>query len=241
VLNGRRSREEHERLPLTAAELALDARRAVAAGANSLHLHPRDADGLQTLAPEACGGALAAVRAAAPGVPVGVTTCAPAEPDCDRRLALLRAWQELPDFASVNLAEPGALDLCELLRRRGVGLELGLFTPADAELLLAGGLAGGALRILVEPRQPEPAPALAIAAAIEEVLAAGGVSTPQLQHGRDAAAWPVLRASLRRGHGIRIGLEDTLVLADGSRARHNTDLVAAARELIEPVTERRPR
>jgi len=43
-------------------------------------------------------------------------------------------------------------------------------------------------------------------------------------------AWTVLDAALARGRDIRIGLEDTLVLSDGSRARGNADLVAEALE-----------
>jgi len=35
----------------------------------------------------------------------------------------------------------------------------------------------------------------------------------------------------RRGLDTRVGLEDTLYLADGTRARSNADLVTAARHL----------
>jgi uncharacterized protein (DUF849 family) len=42
------------------------------------------------------------------------------------------------------------------------------------------------------------------------------------------ATWQVIRAALRHGRDIRIGLEDTTVLPDGSTAAGNASLVAAA-------------
>ena len=74
---------------------------------------------------------LTAVRAAAPGLPVGVTTGAWAEPDPDARVALIEAWTVLPDFASVNWHEAGAERVAAALLDRGVGVEAGLW-HADA-------------------------------------------------------------------------------------------------------------
>ena len=45
------------------------------------------------------------------------------------------------------------------------------------------------------------------------------------------ATWQVLRASLADGQDIRIGLEDTTLLPDGSIAPDNATLVAAAARL----------
>jgi uncharacterized protein (DUF849 family) len=69
-LNGRTTREQAPLVPLTAEELARDALACVQAGAACVHMHPRGADGLETLDPEVIDSAAAAVRAAA-GVPVG--------------------------------------------------------------------------------------------------------------------------------------------------------------------------
>ena len=54
---------------------------------------------------------------------------------------------------------------------------------------------------------------------------------PRLQHGEDDNAWSALEDAVRRGVDTRIGLEDVLVLPDGSWAHDNAALVAAAREL----------
>jgi uncharacterized protein (DUF849 family) len=53
-----------------------------------------------------------------------------------------------------------------------------------------------------------------------------------VHHGDGVASWAVSQRGLRRGHGMRTGLEDTTVLADGRRARDNAELVRAAVALL---------
>ncbi|HEX2508541.1 MAG TPA: 3-keto-5-aminohexanoate cleavage protein [Miltoncostaeaceae bacterium] len=96
ALNGDRG---HPATPRTPGELAAEARAAVAAGARSLHLHPYDDAGRQTLAAAPCAAALRAVRDACPGVEISLSTSAAIEPDPARRDALVAAWTELPDLA----------------------------------------------------------------------------------------------------------------------------------------------
>ncbi len=55
-----------------------------------------------------------------------------------------------------------------------------------------------------------------------------GFTAPRLHHGYGAATWPVLRAAIRLGRDIRVGLEDTTILADGGPASGNGELVEAA-------------
>jgi uncharacterized protein (DUF849 family) len=55
---------------------------------------------------------------------------------------------------------------------------------------------------------------------------------PVLLHGEGTSAWPVFGVAAREGLQARIGLEDSLVLPDGSPARGNADLVRAARAQI---------
>jgi uncharacterized protein (DUF849 family) len=229
-LNGGRAPGEHPALPLTPAQLAAAARDAVAAGAGALHIHPRRADGSQSVEADDVAAAITAVRAACPGVPVGGTTVASVEPDPARRLALVQAWTVRPDFVSVNFSEPGAEQLCAALLQAGVGIEPGLSSADDARLLIATGLAGGCVRLLIEPDGPEIAAALATAHAIDALLDAAGITTPRLLHSSEQPTWPLLDEALRRGYDTRIGLEDTLVLPDGRPARDNAQLVATAWE-----------
>ena len=84
------------------------------------------------------------------------------------------------------------------------------------------------MRVLVEPADGDAEDLVEGAPGIERALLAVGVTAPQLHHGAGRATWAVLAAARKRGHDIRIGLEDTTVLADGTAARDNTELVAAA-------------
>ncbi len=227
-LNGGRPAGSIPGLPVTPAELAADARAAVAAGAGAIHVHPRDAEGHQRLDASAVGAAVQAIRGAVPGVPVGVTTGAWIEPDVARRLELIGSWEVLPDFASVNFHEDGAEEIALLLIERGVGVEAGLWRPEAAERFVASGLAERCLRVLLEPMEQAPADPLTNAGAMQALLDEAGVGVPRLLHGIRATAWPVLRAALESGLDTRIGFEDTAEMPDGARAPGNAALVAAA-------------
>jgi uncharacterized protein (DUF849 family) len=229
ALNGDRA---HPAAPRTPAELAADAAAAVAAGAEALHLHPYDDEGRETLAAEPCAAALRAVRASCPGVPVSLSTSAAIEPDPARREALVAAWTELPELASVNQGERGAAELCELLMARGVGVEAGLLSLADARAFVARDVAARCARALVEPLDADPEEAVRHAEAIERTLAEAGLGLEQVHHGDGIASWAVNRRALARGHGIRTGLEDTPLLPDGRPAAGNAELVAAAAALM---------
>jgi hypothetical protein len=84
------------------------------------------------------------------------------------------------------------------------------------------------VRVLVEPQEREPADALANADAVRARLADAGIDRPLLQHGYGPAAWEVLRAAVRDGLDVRIGLEDAITLPDGRTTAGNAELVAAA-------------
>ena len=227
-LNGGRRRTDHAATPITPQELAADARAAVAAGAGALHVHPRGADERETLDPAACGAAVAAMRGTCPGIPVGLSTAAWITPDLRARLAQIETWPVAPDFVSVNFCEPGAAAVCAVLQRRGIGIEAGLWSVADARAFVASGLAARCLRVLVEAQPLPPENAVAAAAAIDAELDAARIALPRVHHGEGAATWAVLAAAVDGGRDIRIGLEDTLELPDGRRAPDTAALVAAA-------------
>jgi uncharacterized protein (DUF849 family) len=72
-INGGCDRESHPRCPITPSEVAADAIAAVAAGAEEIHVHARDADGLESLDPEAVASTVAALRETT-DVFIGVST-----------------------------------------------------------------------------------------------------------------------------------------------------------------------
>ncbi|QIN83610.1 aldolase [Rubrobacter tropicus] len=229
ALNGDR---EHPATPRTPEEIAAEARAAVDAGAASLHLHPYDGDGRETLSAGPCAAALRAVRAACPGVPISLSTSAAIEPDPDRRSALVAAWTDLPDLVTANQGEEGILELCDRLVARGVGIEAGLLSLDDARAFVASGIAPRCARAMVEPLDADPEDAVAHAEAIERALTESGVGLEQVHHGYGVASWAVNRRAVTRGHGIRTGLEDTAVLPDGRETSGNGELVAAAALLL---------
>ena len=59
---------------------------------------------------------------------------------------------------------------------------------------------------------------------------------PVLLHGLDDSCWPLLAHAGERGVQTRIGLEDTVLLPDGSAATDNAELVAAAFELLRTLS-----
>ncbi|MFB9981165.1 3-keto-5-aminohexanoate cleavage protein [Mesorhizobium kowhaii] len=225
-INGARPREFHPRLPLTAQTMASDAAACVAAGAAELHIHPRSIDGRESLA--AVNATVLAVRQACPGTLVGVSTGAWIEDDVERTRTAIGGWRELPDYASVNLSEVDAPGVMELLRNRGVGIEAGLATLADAERFVGLADHSRVLRILIDIDIRDLPAALDEAHGIAAVLERAGVRRPILLHGVDATVWPFVELAHRKRWSTRVGLEDGKTLADGRTARDNAEIVAAA-------------
>ncbi|MFG2355479.1 3-keto-5-aminohexanoate cleavage protein [Streptomyces sp. NPDC048521] len=226
-LNGRRSAADGAGVPMSPEDLARSAAEAVAAGATSVHVHPKTPCGHDSLSPRVLAPALEAIRARVP-VPVGVTTGAWAEPDPAVRLARVREWSVLPDFASVNWHEPGAEEVAAQLFDMGVGIEAGIWSGTDGVARFAvSPLGPRVLRVLAEVTDPDPATAEASARALLAELGTA-FGRPVLLHGEEGGTWPVLRLAVRLGLATRIGLEDTLLLPDGRPAASNAQLVAAA-------------
>lgn len=223
-LNGGRTRAEHPALPQTAAELAVDALAVRQAGAFAVHVHPRDHGGAETLEARACDSAVAAIRAAVPGMPIGLSTSVTIDPDPFARAAAIRAWRRPPDFVSVNVSELGWAGIFRAAMHAGIGVEAGLATPLDAEEFTRSPFVHRALRALVE-----------VEGGVEEARATAQLipdGLPQLWHGYGERTWEVVSAGAAEGVDVRIGLEDTLVLPDGRVATDNAQLVTAALELF---------
>jgi uncharacterized protein (DUF849 family) len=152
------------------------------------------------------------------------------EGDQRRKVAMLSRWTG-PDSATVNLCEDEAVDTMRALMGSGIALEAGIWTVEDAELLLRIGLADRMDRILIELFDVPPSDVEGAADQIHAVLDRADVLAPRLQHGEGDNAWTALEDAVRRGFDTRVGLEDVLVLPNGSHAAGNAALVTAAREL----------
>ena len=224
-----RSLADHSAVPISPEQQATEARASVAAGASAIHVHIRDTHGNETIAPDDVSRSLRAIRAACPGIPVGVRTGAWIVPDLRRRLALIRSWTVLPDFASVNLHEAGAVSVMQSLLERGIGVEAGIWNAPAGHALVQSGLAESCLRVLLEPAEASCSPLINLRQ-MESALS--GVARPRLLHGLGRFAWMFVELAAERQYDARIGFEDTLTLPDGTRANGNADLMIAARRII---------
>lgn len=236
ALNGGYTRDDHPEVPVTLDQLVADAVACRAAGAASVHLHPRRAaDGRESLAAEDHDPVVAAIRGAAPDLEVSCST----HEDIDLgtaadRIAALRAWTSPPDVVSLNLAEDGAVELGAVLLEQGVGIEAGLFTLDGADALLAAPWASMVHRVLVEVIfEHDDRAAVELAQTIDERVA--GLGRPRLWHGDDLANWAVVDAGIAADVDVRVGLEDTLTARDGQPAPANAAQVADA---VARATER---
>ncbi|WP_181707817.1 3-keto-5-aminohexanoate cleavage protein [Chthonobacter rhizosphaerae] len=228
ALNGGRSRRFHPAVPCTPAELARAAAAAVEAGAACLHIHPRDAADRESLDPAVIAPALEAVRRAVPGTPVGVSTGRWIAPGGEARHDAIRRWTVLPDYVSVNLIEPDSAEVISLALAGGIGVEAGVWSPADVDRLAAHKDAGRCLRLLMEINEQDPADAIAVFEATLARADQRGIRLPILAHGLDAGFWAVHAAAMARGLDTRAGLEDCAFRPTGAVARDNADAIAAA-------------
>jgi uncharacterized protein (DUF849 family) len=217
---------------LSPRHLARDARAVAALGVQSLHVHPRDRDGQESLAPGVIGTVVGTIRREAPELEIGVTTARWVEPDPFKRTELIAQWGKLPkharpDVAAVNVHERGWQGVCAALDAVGIGVELGVWTTGDAVQLKQAGLPRGTVRVLAEVTVTDPD--TAVAEAVRILKALGPVPAPILLHGEEGGTWPVLEYAKRNNLDTRIGFEDTLKGPDGTwLATGNEELVRYA-------------
>lgn len=221
--------------------LADDVLAVSALGVGAVHLHVKDADGVDTFGASELAEVLTAIRHIAAALPVGVTTGAWALREPAERVSAIRRWTALPDFASVNWHEEGADEVASALLARGVGVEAGLWRETAIDAWLASPYRDRCLRVLIElPDGLDESQTQAEADRRLRRLRAGVVGRaaerlPVLLHGEGSSCWPALTFAARTRLDTRIGLEDTLTLPDGSPAPSNAALVAEARAVIDTV------
>ncbi|HEY2225848.1 3-keto-5-aminohexanoate cleavage protein [Actinomycetospora sp.] len=238
--NGTRPDGVSPALPSTPEALARDAGAVAALGVRSMHVHPRDQYGRESLDTEVIGTTVASIRRAAPALEIGVPMARWIEPSAFRRTGLAQEWAGLPrharpDVAAVNVHERGWETVCEALASVGIGIELGVWTSGDAVQLKQAGIPQGTVRVTAEVTVTDPDSA--VAEAVRLLRALRPMTVPILLHGEEGGAWPVLEYARRQGFDTRIGFEDTLTGPDGVwSATGNEELVRYA--LGQAVTPR---
>ena len=233
-LNGGHARDFHPRVPIQPDDIAREGESSIAASAAELHIHARGPNGKESLA--SVDETILAVRRTCPGTLIGVSTGAWIESDEIQTRDCIARWRELPDYASVNLAEHDVPAVMELLRQRGVGIEAGLSSVADAERFLKFPGHGQVLRVLLEIEEKELDLARQVADDIAGVLNRAGIRRPILLHGFRATVWPFVGIAHQRRWSTRVGLEDGKHLKDGTIAADNAALVANATAIFRGIS-----
>lgn len=244
----RRRKADHPALPMTTDEIAAAVAACCEAGASLAHVHVRDAEGEHTLDADAYRAVTAAIRAAVGDrVVVQITTEAMGRYTAAQQMTMVQAVR--PEAVSVALREiipdrqqelAGATFLEWLYKARIIPQYI-LYSPDEVRRfadLRRRGIVPGLLQFVLfvlgryadaQAGRPEEIDAF-LAALPENVEWAVCAFGPQ----ENAC---VLRAAARGGH-VRLGFENNLSLADGTRAPDNAALV---RQFVDGLTGlRRP-
>jgi uncharacterized protein (DUF849 family) len=243
---GRHGRDWHPRIPLGAAELALDAAACAEAGASALHFHVRDADGRHSLDAGLYRAWLATVRAAADQrLVLQVTTEALGLYRPEEQVACVRAVRPL----AVSLAlhellpeggDPGPVrELLGLLKAERISPQYILYEPGEVARFHAlrrdGTIPQAAPFVLfVLGRYLAPGQSMAPSMLLE-FLARHDEACPWAVCAFGRAETACLAATAALGGHVRVGPENNRLRADGSVAAGNAERVAAIVAILDSI------
>ncbi len=233
-------------LPISAEEIAAEAKRCRDAGAAMVHLHVREPDGKPSQSAELFAKAIRAIRERT-DVLVQVSTGGAVGMSVDERCgALTLTGDEKPDMATLTTgtvnfgdevfmnARPMVLDIARRIRALGLRPEIECFDagmmdealnvakhglldlPAHYDFVLGTPGALGA--------SEETLKFLISRLPAGSTWTVAGVGRHQLPMAALGVAW---------GGNVRVGLEDNIYLSKGVLAKGSSELVAAARALAE--------
>ena len=240
----RRRKADHPQLPITIEETAHTAAACAAAGAHALHAHIRDDAGAHSLDAGRYRDLLAACAAAAPTLPVQITTESAGiyAPAAQRQLL----YDLHPAWASIAVREAMADGDMKATRRlyhwaaaEGVRLQHIVYAPQEVRQLrqhLADGvLPAGKCEVLFVLGQYTP-PVDGAPAMLQEFLAAyAELPAPKrfMACAFGKAETACLQAAAAAAGDCRVGFENNLHNADGQMAKDNAERVG---EVVEAVT-----
>jgi uncharacterized protein (DUF849 family) len=235
ALNGARPKEQSEYLPHSLAEIEKEVKLLYQNGCRVFHIHCYDENGNESLKPNDVNNLVLLVKNISPEIQIGISSGDWIEPDFEKRKSYINAWENIPDFISVNMIEDNGIEISNLLISKGVLIEAGLNEKKAAEIFVESNLIKSCYRVLIEPEPEELDSAIQTINEIEKVLDAHDVKTPRLLHGFNAVSWDILREAKRRGYDSRIGMEDTLYLENGKMVKSNLEIIQYANEIINAM------
>jgi 3-keto-5-aminohexanoate cleavage enzyme len=252
ALTGVLTNPKQHPVPVTAAEMAAEARRAYEAGASIVHLHYRRQEPgqghLPSWEPDDVAEITEAVRAACPGIVVNMSTGV-VGPDVSGPLACLRRVR--PELAACNAGTlnylktrsdgawawpPLVFDnpvekvqaFLDVMREVGAVPELECFDVGivrSVALYVEHGMVSRPhYNFVMGVASGMPADPELLPFLVRYALPESPWQATVI--GREEI-WPVHRRAAELGGALRTGLEDTFFLPDGARARSNGELVEA--------------
>ena len=240
----RRTKADHPALPMTINEIVSETSACVQAGANGLHLHVRDTQGVHSLDAILYREALQALEKACPGLPVQITTEAMGRytPQDQRDLV----WALRPGWVSVSLREmlsqgenKDVKNFYHACADAGITVQHILYSDVDYKMLLdlLGEENFQTLSLLFvlgrynDNQNSYPSD-------LEPFLACThhyGLSPDWAVCAFGPGETDCLQAAHHKGGKIRIGFENSLWHADGTLATSNAERVRTLMALLTPV------
>jgi len=201
-------------------------------GYKVFHIHCYNKKEQESLAPDDVNLLVSSVKNIAGDIQIGISTGDWIEPDLNKRLDYIKNWKTVPDFASVNLIEDNAVDVCKALISKGVLIEAGLNELKAAEIFVNSGLDEHCLRVLIEPEEETYEGAVKTINEIENILNISNCKIKRLLHGYNATSWPLFFEAEKRGYDTRMGLEDTVYDKNGNKIKDNAELIKTLENII---------
>jgi uncharacterized protein (DUF849 family) len=225
ALNGARQETENVNIPHSIEEIVNQAGSVYRLGYKVFHIHCYNKNKQESLVPEDVNILVTSVKNIADHIQIGISTGDWIEPDLNKRLDYIKNWSAVPDFASVNLIEDNAADVCKALINKGVMIEAGLNELKAAEIFINSGIDEHCIRVLIEPEEETYEGAVKTVDQIENVLNSNNCTIKRLLHGYNATSWPLLFEAKKRGYDSRMGLEDTIYDKSGRQIKDNIELI----------------
>jgi uncharacterized protein (DUF849 family) len=241
----RRTRQDHPAIPLTPAELAIEAEQCAEAGAVLLHVHVRDRDGKHTLSPDIYRQALDAIRQRV-GNRLLLQITTESVGVFDRRTQMDTVTAVRPPAASFavrelipdSAAEPQAREFFAAVAAMGTVPQFILYHPDEIDRLRTLQSSG-----VIPFKNPDVLFVLGRytdnkhpgATALTSFLSRWGPDAAWTVCAFGAGELAVAAAAIGLGGHIRVGFENNLQRPDGSVLSSNAEQVAAVAALARTV------
>lgn len=235
ALNGARSKRQNQFVPQSLNEIEKEVKLLSEYGNNVFHIHCYDEYGRESLKPDDVNILVSLVKNISSDIQIGISSGDWIEPDLEKRKSYINAWDNIPDFISVNMIEDDAIEISKLLISKGVKIESGLNEKRAAELFAESDLVKDCYRILIEPEPEVLSSAIETINEIENVLDKHKIKIPRLLHGFNAVSWEILKEAKKRGYDSRIGMEDTIYTENGVMVKSNLELIQFAHKILHEI------